>query len=340
MSLTPEQVELRRKTIGGSDIGAILGENPYKTAYELWEEKVEGKEIDFSNNRSVVIGNLLETALLEKYSKNEGLPYAIYIYPHYHKEHKFLSANLDGTLLAEDLNVRNIIEIKTASMFNRDDWGPSGSQIVPMHYYAQIAHYMLVTEYNRADISVGFIDDAAVSGILCELNGSINDKRSANFKEIVDKMETRTYTFYRDPEMEELILEAAKSFYNDHMKPWIENGIKTPPPMDFSNKKFQECLRKKYSIEADSIIKLPKEFMEIKNNYVSLMVQSKAIDKLAQEEKAKILEAMGNNEKATLDDGSYFLRKTIKRKESIVKACEYTKFEFKESRLELNRGEI
>ena len=39
MTLTPEQIEARKVTIGGSDMGAILGENNYKTAYEVWEEK-------------------------------------------------------------------------------------------------------------------------------------------------------------------------------------------------------------------------------------------------------------------------------------------------------------
>jgi len=43
MTLTPEQIESRKLTIGGSDIGAIIGENNYKTAYDVWEEKVNFK---------------------------------------------------------------------------------------------------------------------------------------------------------------------------------------------------------------------------------------------------------------------------------------------------------
>ncbi len=349
MALTSEQIEARRKTIGGSDIGAILGENNYKTAYEVWEEKVEGKTIDLSRNKSVVIGNLLESALIDKYEMENrricGRPNTIF-----HKEYEFLSANLDGTSSTNGgewfpgdsplWEEEKILEIKTASSFNKDEWGPSGSQIIPKHYYAQIAHYMLVTGYKSANVFVAFVDESIVGDILCEINSVFEIERYSeivddyNFSKIVDKMETRLYTFYRDEEMEQLILEAAISFYNNHMEPWIERGEKIPPPMDFSNKKFQECLRKKYDIIEQSEIRLPVEFVEVKNKYLLATAQSKMFDKVAQEEKAKIVEAMGNNQKATLNDGSYFSRKLVKvnRKASEAKESEYVKFEFKDKK--------
>jgi putative phage-type endonuclease len=339
MSLTNEQIEARRYTIGGSDMGAILGENPYKTAYEVWEEKVEGKIVDLSKNRAVVIGNILEEALLEKYSRKYNKS-CIPGISKKHEKYNFISANMDAIAYIDfDSNLRrNIVEIKAASAFNRDEWGPSGSQIVPNSYYAQVAHYMFADNESSADIFVGFVDDSVISGVLCELNASINEKRDPDYTEIVDKMETRLYTFYRDEEMEALMLESAIAFYENHMRPWIEYGIKNPPPMDFSNKGFQNCLRKKYSIQEDSEIRLPSEFMKIKNKYVELMIQSKEIDKLAQEEKSKIIVAMGNNQKATLDDGSFFSRKTVKRKGFTTKDTEYIKFEFKQPKE--TKGEI
>lgn len=345
MSLTNEQIEARKKTIGGSDIGAILGENNYKTAYEVWEEKVEGKTINLSRNKAVVIGNLLESALIEKYERDYK-KICTTTHTFFHRDHEFLTANLDGVSVSDDssseysiLDIRflpekKILEIKTASVFNKDEWGPSGSQIIPKHYYAQIAHYMLVTGYKSADVFVGFVDDSIVGDILCQMNISSYHIGTSGicFSETANKMETRLYTFHRDEEMEELILEAAISFYNNHMEPWIERGEKIPPPMDFSNKKFQECLRKKYDIIEESEIRLPKEFVEVKNKYLLAMSQSKKFDKVAQEEKSRIVEAMGNNQKATLGDGSYFSRKTIKRKGTITKDCEYIKFEFKQDK--------
>ena len=332
MSLTPEQIEARRYTIGGSDMGAILGENNYKTAYEVWEEKIEGKTIDLSKNKSVVIGNLLEMDLLVKYDKIKGTISRL-CETFFHQNHKFLSANLDGvSICVDEERESNIIEIKTAGAFNKDEWGVSGSQIVPKQYYAQIAHYMLVTGCNKADIFVGFVDDKVIGEILCELNSSRQFGVEPDFSKIVDSMETRLYTFHKDEEMDQLILDAGVSFYENYMKPWIDHGIKNPPPMDFSNKSFQDCLKRKYSIVEESEIRLPSEFLEIKRNYVSAMVQSKKFDKIAQEEKAKIIEAMGNNQKALLNDGTYFSRKMVFRKGFVAKDCEYIKFEMKHSR--------
>ncbi len=339
MSLTNEQIEARKVKIGGSDIGAILGENKYKTAYEVWEEKIEGKSTDLSQNKSVVIGKLLESDLIDTYEKRYN---SLCIRPantFYSEKYEFMSANLDAIgvddFLSHDfenciVSEKKIIEIKTASTFNKDEWGPSGSQIVPSSYYAQVAYYMLVSGYNNAEIFVGFIDEKIIGEILCELYASSQESRPQNFSKIVEKMECRVYRFHRDQELEDLILNSAQMFYNNHMKPWIDSGIKNPPPMDFSNKNFRGYINKKYSISEGAEIKLPNEFIEIKNNYLLATNESKNFERIAQEEKSKIVVAMGNNEKALLSDGTYFLRKTIKRKESIVKACEYIKFEFKQ----------
>lgn len=332
MTITVEQIEARRKTIGGSDIGAILGENNYKTAYEVWEEKVEGKTVDLTRNKSVVIGNLLESSLIEKYEKDYK-KLCISANTFYHKDYEFLSANLDAISVDSEsfggFPERKILEIKTASCFNKDEWGDSGSQIIPKHYYAQIAHYMLVTGYKSADVFVGFIDESIIGEILCEMNSSIQHNVNGDYSKIVENMETRLYTFYRDDEIEELILGAGRNFYYDHMNPWIENSIKNPPPMDFSNKHFRETLRKNYYPIQGSEIVLSNEFTVIKDNYLKALDTSKQYEKIAQEEKAKILNEMGNNEKAVLDDGTYFLKKTIKRNSYTTKDCEYVNFQFK-----------
>lgn len=35
-----EWLELRKKYIGGSDASAVIGANPYRSAYALWAEKM------------------------------------------------------------------------------------------------------------------------------------------------------------------------------------------------------------------------------------------------------------------------------------------------------------
>ena len=47
-----EWLSLRKNYIGGSDAGAVLGMNPYKSAYSLWAEK-SGKIEGFEGNSKV-----------------------------------------------------------------------------------------------------------------------------------------------------------------------------------------------------------------------------------------------------------------------------------------------
>lgn len=47
----PQYLEERRKGIGGSDIAAILGLSPWKTAYQVYQEK--RKEVDDRKSQNI-----------------------------------------------------------------------------------------------------------------------------------------------------------------------------------------------------------------------------------------------------------------------------------------------
>ena len=51
---TDEWLAFRNTGIGGSDAAAVLGENPWKTNVELWEEKT-GKSVAKSANNSEAV---------------------------------------------------------------------------------------------------------------------------------------------------------------------------------------------------------------------------------------------------------------------------------------------
>jgi predicted phage-related endonuclease len=51
MSLTPEQIAIRRTRIGSSEVGAILGIDPYKSAYDVWTEKMLPPEVTAPSTR-------------------------------------------------------------------------------------------------------------------------------------------------------------------------------------------------------------------------------------------------------------------------------------------------
>ena len=56
-----KDIENRRDYIGGSDIGTVLGLNPYKSKFTLWSEKVGNVEPeDISDKDPVWFGTMTE----------------------------------------------------------------------------------------------------------------------------------------------------------------------------------------------------------------------------------------------------------------------------------------
>jgi putative phage-type endonuclease len=70
MGLTPEQLELRRSGIGGSDIAAILGLSPYATPLDVFRSKVENYVQ--SDSWAFRRGRLLEPVVAQIYAEETG----------------------------------------------------------------------------------------------------------------------------------------------------------------------------------------------------------------------------------------------------------------------------
>ena len=87
--------ELRAKRIGGSDVGAILGVNPYKSIVDVYVDKTEGS--DFKGNNATYWGHVLEGTVLKEFS-NRHKELIVYEVP-YSVVNDFLIANLDGAEL-------------------------------------------------------------------------------------------------------------------------------------------------------------------------------------------------------------------------------------------------
>jgi putative phage-type endonuclease len=129
-----EQLEKRRATIGSSDAPCIMGISPYKSAYQLWEEKVFGKEQ--STNPAMKRGNDLEPQARAWFEKKIGLdlPPACLIHPNY----SWMSANLDGY----NEKKKVLAEIKCTSKANHE-LAKEGK--IPDYYYPQVQHQLEVT---------------------------------------------------------------------------------------------------------------------------------------------------------------------------------------------------
>ena len=139
--------ELRAKRIGGSDIGAIIGVNPYKSIVDVYVDKTEGS--NFKGNELTHWGHMLEGTILKEFS-NKHKELIVYEVP-YSVVNDFLIANLDGALKDKETGDYGVLEIKTTSLWNKKDWE---DDVIPQYYEAQVQHYLMLTGYKFAYIAV------------------------------------------------------------------------------------------------------------------------------------------------------------------------------------------
>ena len=139
-------LEERRKGIGGSDVAAIMGLSPWKTAYQVYQEKRKEVE-DWGGNSLTDWGKRMEPAIRQWYSDQTGRDVRLPDKIMYHPQHPFMLASLDG--FTDD---GRVVEIKTAR--SGKDWGEPGTNQIPDYYAVQVHHYMTITGFQVADIPV------------------------------------------------------------------------------------------------------------------------------------------------------------------------------------------
>lgn len=171
----------RQGYIGGSDVSCILGVNPYRTKYGLYEEKTTDDPQAIPENEPMYWGKALEAPVIERWIRerqtgDEALVNAE-VKQAPPEDRKRLRASLMGKIqhplkrlevvnithptkpyikghpdavfrppLSGQTNKRYVIEAKTASHWMADKWkdGP------PSHYYWQLVYYaMLLDRHNK-----------------------------------------------------------------------------------------------------------------------------------------------------------------------------------------------
>lgn len=141
-----EWLDARRAGIGGSDVGAIMGFNQYKSAYQVFLEKT-GQYHEEVDNEAVYFGNALEDFVAQEFAKRTGKKVRRLNKMLVHPEHDFMLANLDRVVVGE----RAVLECKTASEYVKEAW--EGEEI-PASYLCQVHHYLTVTGFEKAYIAV------------------------------------------------------------------------------------------------------------------------------------------------------------------------------------------
>lgn len=149
MPITKEELEARRHHIGSSDMPAILGLDPWRTAEDVRLEKL-GRLIDRPASDAMNAGTWLEGGVLEFAKEKLG---DIDHHPGTREvEGTLIQVNTDGLVIATG----EPIEVKTAKLFGPSDewWGEDGTDEVPDRVIIQAHCHMMAWNKPRCHVPV------------------------------------------------------------------------------------------------------------------------------------------------------------------------------------------
>ena len=176
-----EWLAARQKGIGGSDAGAILGLNKWRTPLDVYLDKT-GQAAPIEDNAPMYWGRQLEDIVAQEYSIRTGNKIEEIKEILVHPKYDFVLANLDRNLIGR----KGILECKTAA--RSFGWGEDGSDQVPESYLAQVMHYMAVTGSEFADVAV-----------------------------LIGGNDFRIYHIERDNEVIDMIMDRENTFWHEHV---------------------------------------------------------------------------------------------------------------------------
>lgn len=192
-----DEAKDRTKGIGGTDVAAIVGLSPYKTAYDVWLEKT-GKIEPQMETSAMRMGTRLEPLVLKMLSEETGLTAQAggrFVHP----VRGWQVVNVDAVASIHD----TILEAKTAGERQAHRWGEEGSDDIPPEYLTQVTWYMSALEWARAAVGV-----------------------------LIGGQEFRYYFVSLDPELERFLLAKAEEFWFVHVKGDKEPPIQTSTTLD------------------------------------------------------------------------------------------------------------
>lgn len=281
-----EWLAYRRMGIGGSDTAAILGISPFRTAADLYYDKLN-LPIDDSEGNWVAmeVGHLLEDLVASIFAKKTGLKIYQRKSMFRHPYHDWMLADLDYLVEMPDGSTA-ILECKTTNYNARDKWEYDGKPIVPPYYESQGRHYMAVMNLNRV--------------YYCCLYG--NNEDEAIIRRIDRDM---------DYEMELIALE--QDFWENHVL------AKLPPPyLEDDGDLILESLRRVLgTIDTDAEpVAFTKaqsarvtRFLELQDEKKLLDANSRRVESEMKRMKALIVADMGTSASAISEDGYTITRK-------------------------------
>lgn len=192
-------LESRRHWLGSTDVSAILGINPWRTAYEVWLDKT-GKLDDWEGNNSTELGHILEPAILDEAERRWG---PLERQKVVRDKQAPLASTLDGWLIDQ----RRPVEAKTAGLtcewVELGHWGESGTDEIPDWYLVQNQTQLACTDSDLVHVL------ALIAG-----------------RGLVE------YSIARDQKIIDMIRDKCSTWWYRHIVEGYEPSRDVPPDMD------------------------------------------------------------------------------------------------------------
>lgn len=118
-----EWLAYRRQGIGGSDVAAILGISPFRTARDLYDDKLNiASAVDDTGNWvALEMGHLLEPLVAQIFTKKTGLEVFQIKKMFQHPQYPFMLADVDYFVRLPNGEIA-LLEIKTTNYNAKDHW--------------------------------------------------------------------------------------------------------------------------------------------------------------------------------------------------------------------------
>lgn len=263
--LSDAQMQMRRTGIGASEIAAVCGISPWSTPTQVWLKKApldaaEPYDTTPLDNMAIKVGNILEEPLRQLYMNETGLFVVKYDETYRHPNVPFLLATPDGLCYGTErsTDVAHGLEIKNVGKRMAGAWDEGVPDYVAMQCYQN----MMVTGYGQWDV-------AALLG------GS----------------DFQIFHLYRNEAIEESIIEAATTFWIDHVVADVP-----PPASDPEEKRAQ--LKHLFPSSVGKECKAPVEIDTFSETCLQLSRLSKVEKDIAtekQEAQNRLIEMVGND---------------------------------------------
>ena len=156
--------ELRKTGIGGSDAGAVIGLNPYSSAYSVYHEKL-GLVEAFEGNDKTRLGNDLEEYVAKRFEEITGKKVRRLNAMLRSIERPYMIADVDRVIVGADEG----LECKITS--NNEGYKFDEGEY-PAYWACQCYHYLSVLGFKRWQLCVLDLFSGKVSVITIERNES------------------------------------------------------------------------------------------------------------------------------------------------------------------------